>query len=1073
MGEFILSFADHPGRLYVIVTLLPLLSFTILLVGNGLRSWLQRHYDYNKPRMTLGAKLYKRLGGIVQDRRGAWIGTITMFVAFCITVFGFIQYSVEHQHGHGHGAHAAHGHDHGDHTHGEEKEHYHHELKRDSRWSESFTWFSLSFASASHEQHKHHHKEGEHHKEDEKEEKHEHHGPLADASHATSLKIGYKIDYLSGVMFMMVTFIATLIHLFSMGYMSDELKDPVEDHEVHTEFGGHLERRSRFTRFFTFLSLFCFSMLNLILADNLFQIFVSWELVGICSFLLIGFYYERQSAANAANKAFITNRIGDAGFIIGILIIWTYVGTLNFDEIFFRLRSPQKNTDGHIIQSGDQIIRGTPVSRDEAKEVWVSGKAEKDIAKQKHEFFKKNMPETLEKLSAEWTKEHKGEPSFEERQKLAAKAKEKVGKEWREQEPENIRQARSRFAFEWKGLTHFEEDRAAWIKKKEEELFDHAKEKFIQKQTEKFHELKIPEEEAQKKAEEAWKHHAREAKLETQLQASREWAFAQGHYLKIQNKNAPITFDTQVVLFPRENEHVEPYDPAGTPLYDSRGDLSNRGDTLAFVYDHPKKDQNGTMPYWLLVLAGIGIFLGCVGKSAQFPLHVWLPDAMEGPTPVSALIHAATMVAAGVYLVGRAYPIFTMEVLLVIAYTGAITLFVAATIAVVMHDIKKVLAYSTVSQLGYMMLALGIGGWVAGLMHLVTHAFFKDLLFLGSGSVIYGCHHVQDMRKMGGLYPKMKITALTMLVGVFAIAGVPLFSGWYSKDAIVAQAFGYGVLSPHHFLLTLLPVVTAGITTFYMFRMWFLTFTGEPKDHHVFDHAHESPWYMTVPLVLLAIGSVVVATGYPPWQATASALEHTLHHSQPASVVADFGYVPGVDEPVPYNVNIETSARHQAHVLHDIGGVIALLMVFVGVAFAAAIYWYRLFDPAEVSERVTAMGAFLTHKWYFDELYSALLIRPSLIVAMWAAAFDRYVIDGFLHLVANITVWLSWFWGQFDRYVVDGLVNIVSDVCYRTGYWLRNVQTGSLRSYVLFLVLGAIGIWVILALFVRAALGSM
>ena len=198
---------------------------------------------------------------------------------------------------------------------------------------------------------------------------------------------------------------------------------------------------------------------------------------------------------------------------------------------------------------------------------------------------------------------------------------------------------------------------------------------------------------------------------------------------------------------------------------------------------------------------GIGIFLGCVGKSAQFPLHIWLPDAMEGPTPVSALIHAATMVAAGVYLVGRVFPLFAPEVLLVIAYTGAITLFVAATIALVQTDIKRVLAYSTVSQLGYMMLALGVGGWVAGLLHLLTHAFFKALLFLCSGSVIYGCHHEQDMRKMGGLWRKMPITAFTMLVGVLAISGMPFFSGWYSKDQIIGAAMGFGLDHKQHILL--------------------------------------------------------------------------------------------------------------------------------------------------------------------------------------------------------------------------------------------------------------------------------
>jgi NADH-quinone oxidoreductase subunit L len=196
------------------------------------------------------------------------------------------------------------------------------------------------------------------------------------------------------------------------------------------------------------------------------------------------------------------------------------------------------------------------------------------------------------------------------------------------------------------------------------------------------------------------------------------------------------------------------------------------------------------------------------------------------------------MVAAGVYLVGRCYPLFTPEALLVIAYVGAITLFVAATIAVVMTDIKKVLAYSTVSQLGYMMLALGVGGWVAGLFHLITHAFFKALLFLGSGSVIYGCHHVQEMGRMGGLFPKMKITAITMLIGVLAIAGIPLFSGWYSKDAIIAYAFGFAVIRPEHFLLVALPMLTAGLTAFYMFRMWFMTFAGAPRDEHVHEHAH-------------------------------------------------------------------------------------------------------------------------------------------------------------------------------------------------------------------------------------------
>src|SRR5216683_247836 len=462
---------------------------------------------------------------------------------------------------------------------------------------------------------------------------------------ASVLRLGYRIDSLTVVMFLMVTLIAALIHLFSIGYMSDELEPMVEDHQVHTE-EGPLKRRGRFGRFFMFLSLFCFSMLNLVLADNLFQVFLSWELVGICSYLLISFYYERQSASNAANKAFIVNRVGDAGFILGLLILWNYFGTFNFQEIFHQVRCPIRDAEGREVNRAGEIVRANP----------LMGSPEKRV-------------------------------------------------------------------------------------------------------------LQVAE---RGKGSEA------------------------------------ILFPIEPNLDPDEDGHFhgpETEDEIPTRL-------------------NPLPDQFGSMPYWLLVAAGLGIFLGCVGKSAQFPLHVWLPDAMEGPTPVSALIHAATMVAAGVYLVGRCYPLFAPEALLVIAYTGGITLFVAATIAVVMTDIKKVLAYSTVSQLGYMMLALGVGGWAAGLFHLVTHAFFKALLFLGSGSVIYGCHHEQEMTKMGGLYPKMKITAWTMLIGVLTIAGLPLFSGWYSKDAIMAQTLGFFMVHKEHFLLFFLPLVTAGITVFYMFRMW-------------------------------------------------------------------------------------------------------------------------------------------------------------------------------------------------------------------------------------------------------------
>jgi NADH-quinone oxidoreductase subunit L len=488
-----------------------------------------------------------------------------------------------------------------------------------------------------------------------------------------------------------------------------------------------------------------------------------------------------------------------------------------------------------------------------------------------------------------------------------------------------------------------------------------------------------------------------------------------------------------------------------------------------------KKGEFGSMPYWMLVAAGLGVFLGCVGKSAQFPLQVWLPDAMEGPTPVSALIHAATMVAAGVYLVGRCYPLFTPEALLVIAYTGAITLFVAASIAVVMTDIKKVLAYSTVSQLGYMMLALGIGGWVAGLFHLLTHAFFKALLFLCSGSVIYGCHHEQEMTKMGGLYPRMKVTALTMLVGVLTIAGIPLFSGWYSKDSVIAQAAGYAYVNRQHALLFLLPLVTAGVTTFYMFRMWFMTFTGQPRDKHVYEHARESPPLMTVPLVVLAVFSVCVAWGWPVWDATASELERHIHHAQPKAVLADFGHV--LDPEGPHGETWpevaakeeKLSERHHAHELHTPAGMLALAMVALGIVFASAMYYYRVLDPEEAREQFPRVHAFLVNKWYFDHLYSVILVKPAMIVARAFRTVDLKGIDGVIHAVARATVAVARADGRFDNGFIDYLVNLVGRTAYSTGAWMRGLQTGYLRSYVLFLVLAAVGIFILLSYFVAMA----
>jgi NADH-quinone oxidoreductase subunit L len=755
---------EHPGLLYVAATLLPLASFTLLLLAGGLRLAVGPYRD-----TALGASLYRMLGGDTPHRAGAFIATGAIGLAFVLSLIGFVLFSQQF----GLSAHhepvfpAA-----------EPEGHAAHE---DLAWSGQYRWTGLSYDSM----------------------------PGSAAPPATSLTLGYRIDSLAAVMFLMVTLVATLIHVFSIGYMGDELQPVVEDHQVHTET-GHLQRRGRFGRFFLYLSLFCFSMLNLVLGDNLFQVFLSWELVGICSYLLIGFYYERRSASNAAIKAFVTNRIGDAGFIIGLLILWTYFGTLNFQELFALL---------------------------------PNGLAESPI------------------------------------------------------------------------------------------------------------------------------------------------------------------------------------------------------------------------PHWLLVAAGLGVFLGCVGKSAQFPLHVWLPDAMEGPTPVSALIHAATMVAAGVYLVGRVYPVFTPEARLVIAYTGGITLFLAAAIAIVMTDIKKVLAYSTVSQLGYMMLALGIGGWVAGLFHLLTHAFFKALLFLCSGSVIYGCHHEQEMTRMGGLLPKMKITGYTMLVGVLTIAGMPLLSGWYSKDAIMAHALGFFVAHNEHALLFVLPLVTAGITAFYMFRMWFMTFTGQPRDEHVYEHAHESPRWMTIPLIALAVCSVVVAWGLPPWQAE-------------ESMLGGHGGILEMSEPTAdlRRLQLRSEVVHEyAKQYHGMAENLALAAGALGILFAGLFYYWRVLDPADARAQFPGLYRLLWNKWYFDELYSGILVRPALTVAGWCRAFDTHVIDRIVDGLGKATVRVSNWNGHFDLGIVDGLVNVTGDVIFATGAWLRRFQTGYIRSYVLFLVLAAIALYFVLLYFLTPA----
>jgi NADH-quinone oxidoreductase subunit L len=309
----------------------------------------------------------------------------------------------------------------------------------------------------------------------------------------------------------------------------------------------------------------------------------------------------------------------------------------------------------------------------------------------------------------------------------------------------------------------------------------------------------------------------------------------------------------------------------------------------------------------------------------------------------------------------------------------------------------------------------------------------------------------------------MKTTALTMLVGVLTIIGTPLFSGWYSKDMILAQAWGFARTHPEHSLLFILPLVTAAITAFYMFRMWFMTFTGEPRDQHVYDHAHEAPWSMTFPLIILAVLSWLFAWGWPIHDPAASWLLVELRHAQPAAVETDFQQV---DHAAREFVN------SHGLTLHEVAGFVALAIVGIGLVFATLVYYYRTLDAAETKEQFAPLHSFLSHKWYFDELYSVFLVRPTLVLAHGCRAIDLFGIDSVLHAVANATKWLSWAEGKFDNGVIDGLVNLLANVTFRVGVALRQLQTGYLRSYVLFLVLAVIGIVIALSYVVMAVAGG-
>jgi len=566
-----------------------------------------------------------------------------------------------------------------------------------------------------------------------------------------ALDVGFQLDRFGGIMAVVVATVSFMIHIYSTGYMSGD---------------------KLYGRYFAYLNLFSAAMLGLVLANNYLQAFVFWELVGLTSYLLIGFWFEKREAADAGMKAFITTRLGDVGLLIGIILIFTLTGTFHFGTVF--------------------------------------------------------------------------------------------------------------------GLVGY-----------------------------------------------------------------------------------------------------------------------------------------GALAPAMVTVIALLIFAGAVGKSAQLPLHVWLPDAMEGPTPVSALIHAATMVAAGVYLVARSFPIFVAAAAAseVVAYIGATTALMAATIAVVQIDIKRVLAYSTISQLGYMMLALGCGSQAAGIFHLYTHAFFKALLFLGAGAVIHACH-TNDIREMGGLGRRMKWTAATFVLAALALAGVPPFSGFFSKDEILAAVVDRG-----GWYLAFAAFFTVFLTAFYMFRAIFITFGGKAREKT--ERAHEVPWNMLGPMVVLC----VLAVG------------------------AGWVGIPGVGKGFAWVAGFHVVGEHHGVNVGVAGASLALAAA--GIALAWALYHLKVYSVEKIYRTFRPVAFVLERKYFFDDVYGFLFVKGTVLVARLWGIFDNYVVDGAVNRTAWLTVLWSKFKGWFDLAAVDGLVNLAGRTTQGFGKIFRRVQTGYVQEYLVILACGVVAILIV------------
>ena len=470
-------------------------------------------------------------------------------------------------------------------------------------------------------------------------------------------------------------------------------------------------------------------------------------------------------------------------------------------------------------------------------------------------------------------------------------------------------------------------------------------------------------------------------------------------------------------------------------LYSATGSFTFRGIHSAIA--------NGAVSQSALLAASLLILLGAIGKSAQFPLHVWLPDAMEGPSPVSALIHAATMVAAGIYLVGRSisFGFFPESALIVTAGVGSFTALFAASMALAAMDFKKVLAYSTISQLGFMLASLGVGGWTPGLFHLVTHAFFKALLFLGSGSVLHAVH-TRDMREMGGLKQKMPITYFTMLIGALALTGFPGFSGFFSKDEILAVSLGWGMKrGAAGYIPFLLLISATAFTAFYTFRMMILVFHGKPKDHHRFEHAHESSASMTVPLIILSL--FAIASGWS-WLRTPFESIVSLGGGALGGGALGSGALGGGEEEIP-------------HSAHTVAMVLSIIVSLSGIGLAFIVYHFEKIS-AEIFTRGIigrSIHKALVNLWWVDDFY-LWLIKKVIEISKALGIFDRRVIDRIVDSFGTASVIVSKGAGIADFRGIDYVANGTADLIRDAGDKIRMIQTGRLGDYILGLMVAFI-----------------